>query len=467
VAQGRKKKYQQKNSGKGKKLRVVELPEELEHVNLDAAGIDIGSQSHFVAVPVGRDDVSVREFDAFTMDLEGIGDWLEKCRVKTVVMESTGVYWIPLYEVLEARGFEVKLVDARSAKNVSGRKSDVLDCQWLQQLHTYGLLAGAFRPPEEVCALRSYVRQKETLTQASSMNILLIQKALQQMNVLLHNVISNVTGKTGMKIIKAILAGERDPQVLAANRDKRCNSSEETIAKSLVGNYRAEHLFALKQAVEMYEFHQSKIEECERTIAECLGDQATVTDEEPPDPQKKTKPKEYFRGEMDVRERLFKMAGVDLFAVTGLGADTLLVLAGEVGFDMSPWKTVRHFTSWLGLCPGTHVSGGKRLSNKTKRTRNRATQAFRMAGAAVGHTQTALGAFYRRSRSRSGGIQAVTATAHKIARIYYSMLKNKTEYVDIGQQAYEQKFKYRRVVALTKQAQALGYQLVPIVPAVA
>jgi transposase len=460
MGQGRRN-SQRKKLGKNSKVKVVELPEELSQVNLNAAGIDVGSQMHMVAVPVGRDEVSVRKFEAFTTDLEALADWLESCGVMSVVMESTGVYWIPLYEMLEASGFEVKLVDARQVKNVSGRKSDVLDCQWLQQLHTYGLLAGAFRPPDKICTLRGYMRQKEMLVQASSMNIQHMQKALVQLNLLLHNVISDITSKTGMKIIKEILAGERDPKVLAKNRDKRCNNSEEVIAKSLVGSYRDEHLFALKQAVELYEFHQLKIEECEQAIAKCLGEMEIVTDEEPPSSQKKVKPKEYVRGEMNVRNQLFKMAGVDLFAIPGLGADTLLTMAAEVGFDMSPWPSVKHFTSWLGLCPGTYISGGKLLSNKTKRTRNRAKQALRIAAAAIGKTQTALGAFYRQIRSRSGGIQAITATAHKIARIYYSMLKSKTAFAELGQQGYEEKYRDRRLKGLTKQARSLGYELVP------
>src|SRR6266480_4720871 len=256
-----------------RKFKAQSLPKHLQHINVNAAGIDIGSERHMVAVPEGRDTVSVREFGTFTADLIAIADWLAQCGVTTVAMESTGVYWIPLFELLEQREFEVKLVDARHVKNVSGRKSDVLDCQWLQQLHTYGLLAGAFRPPDEVCVLRSYLRQREMLIQASSMHIQHMQKALQQMNLLLHNVVSDITGVTGMKIIKAILAGERNPQVLAKERDPRCRNSTETIAKSLVGNYRPEHLFALRQAVELYEIYQTKIADCEAAIVAYLEQQ--------------------------------------------------------------------------------------------------------------------------------------------------------------------------------------------------
>lgn len=247
-----------------RKFKVQSLSQQLRHINVNAAGIDIGAEQHMVAVPEGRDQVAVREFGAFTSDLVALAGWLAQCGVTTVAMESTGVYWIPLFELLERRGFEVKLVDARHVKNVSGRKSDVLDCQWLQQLHTYGLLAGAFRPPDEICVLRSYLRQKEMLTQTSAQHIQHMQKALQQMNLLLHNVVSDITGVTGMKIIKAIIAGERDPQVLASNRHELCHNSSETIAQSLVGNYREEHLFALRQAVELYETYQDKIADSKR-----------------------------------------------------------------------------------------------------------------------------------------------------------------------------------------------------------
>jgi transposase len=450
-----------KSKAKRKSFNVPKLPRHLQHMNLNAAGIDIGSERHMVAVPEGRDTVSVREFGTFTTDLEALADWLKQCGVTTVAMESTGVYWIPLFELLERRGFEVKLVDARHVKNVSGRKSDVLDCQWLQQLHTYGLLAGAFRPPDEVCVLRSYLRQREMLTQSASMHIQHMQKALQQMNLLLHNVVSDITGVTGMKIIKAILAGERDPRVLARNRNERCQNTTATIAKSLIGNYREEHLFALRQAVDLYETYQAKITDCNLAIIKQVEKQPDISDDEPPTSAKQVPARDRIREGIDVRDLLFKKSGVDLFAVPGLGADTLLTLASEVGFDMRPWKTEKHFSSWLGVCPGTKKSGGKVLPHKTKRNPNRATQAFRMAAASLYRSQTALGAFYRRIKSRSGGQQAVTATAHKIARIYYAMLTQGSSYVELGQQAYEQKYKERRIHHLKAQAKSLGFQLVP------
>jgi len=452
---------QRRKKTKSRKFKITQLPAQLQHINLNAAGIDVGSERHMVAVPEARDDVSVREFGTFTTDLEALAAWLKKCGVTTVALESTGVYWIPLFEVLDRHGFEVKLVDARHVKNVSGRKSDVLDCQWLQQLHTYGLLAGAFRPPDEICVLRSYLRQKEMLTQAASMHIQHMQKALQQMNLLLHNVVSDITGVTGMKIIKAILAGERDPHVLARNRHGLCKNSPSTIAKSLVGNYRAEHLFALQQAVDLFEIYQAKIVDCDTAIIKQLEKQPNVSDDEPPSADKETQACNRVRGGADIRDLLYQKSGVDLFAIPGLAADTLLTLASEVGFDMTPWKTEKHFASWLGVCPGTKRSGGKVLDSKTKRNPNRAAQAFRMAASSLYRSSTALGAFYRRVKMRTGGQQAVTATAHKIARIYYAMLTKGASYIELGQQAYEQRYKQRRIDHLKTQAKSLGFQLVP------
>jgi transposase len=449
-----------KRRKRARQMQLSELPPELQHVNLNAAGIDIGAERHFVAVPAERDKVSVREFGTFTTDLQELMKWLQHCRITTIALESTGVYWIPVFELLEREGFEVRLVDARQVKNVPGRKSDVLDCQWLQQLHTYGLLAAAFRPPDEVCVLRGYLRQREMLVESAAMHIQHMQKALQQMNLLLHNVVADITGVTGMKILKAIIAGERDPHRLAAHRDHRCRSSAETIANSLLGNYREEHLFALKQAVELYQIYQAKIADCNEAIAAHLLQQPKSSSAEPPPTPGKQSDKK-LGGEVDVRSQFFQMTGVDLFAVRGFGTDTLLMLAGEVGFDMSPWKTEKHFSSWLGLSSGTHKSGGKVLSSKTKRTNNRAAKAFRIAAASLCRSQSALGAFYRRIRARVGKPQALTATARKLAVIYYSMLKYGTEYVEMGQSEYEQRYQQRRLQAMQKQALSMGYHLVP------
>lgn len=438
----------------------MELPVELKNVNLNAAGIDIGSRRHYVAVPEGRDTVSVRQFGVFTADLEALAEWLYQCGVTSVAMESTGYYWIPVFELLESKGFEVKLVDARQTKNVSGRKSDMLDCQWQRELHTVGLLKGAFRPPDEVCVLRGFMRQREMLVQASSMHIQHMQKALTQMNLRLSNVVSDITGVTGTRIIKAILNGERNAEVLASYRTKECKQTAAVIAQSLLGNYRVEHLFALRQAFELYEIYQEKLKDCERELMKVVQQRPHQTEAEPPPLGRKLRTRDKVRGEVDVRSELYKQTGVDLFRVPGLGPETLLTLSGEVGTDMSPWKTEKLFSSWLGLCPGTKESGGKILSRRTKKSRSRAAAAFRIAAASLRSSPTALGAFYRRIRARGGEAIAVTATAHKLAKIYYRLLKYGEEYVEAGEKAYEERYQQQRVKALAKQAALLGFTLV-------
>ncbi len=444
------------------KLRPpVPPPAQFPPLNLNAAAIDIGATSHFVAVPAGRDTVSVREFATFTADLHRLADWLAECGVDTVVMESTGVYWIPLFEILEERGFEVRLVDARHVKNVSGRKSDVLDCQWLQQLHTYGLLNGAFRPDDQIVVLRSYLRQRAMLVQYAAAHIQHMQKALQQMNVLLHLVVADITGVTGLNIIHAILAGERDPQVLAQHRDPRCKNSAEVIAKSLEGNYRDEHLFALAQAVVLYDSYQAQLAACDERIEQYLASLDRVTEEAPPPPRKPRQAPKQNQPRFDARTYLYQLTGVDLTTIDGVEAGSALGLLAEIGTDMGRWKTANHFVSWLGLCPGTRKSGGKVLSSKSKPTASRAAAILRMAAGSLHHSQRALGAYYRRMATRIGKPQAVTATAHKLARIVYSMLKHGTAYVDAGQDYYERQYKQRVVRNLERRAKSLGFELVP------
>ena len=441
------------NQKKPLKKKLLRLPKHLEHINAYAAGIDVGSRSHFVAVPVGVDEEPVREFSTFTDDLERLTDWLISCGITTVAMESTGVYWIPVFEILESRGLEVKLVNARHVKNVPGRKTDVLDCQWLQQLHTYGLLRGAFRPAEQVCALRAYVRQRATLVRVSASHTQHMQKALTQMNLQLHNVVSDITGVTGMRIIKAILAGERNPKALAAFRDKRCKNDEKTIARSLHGNYRPEHLFSLKQAVELYEFYLAKIADCDQQILEQLKlFDATGSDQNPSG----GKP----RGGLD--EALLRMSGVDLASIDGIDTTTALKIIAEIGIDMSRWKSDKHFASWLGLCPGAKISGGKVLSSATKRIANRAALAFRMAAFSLIRSRSALGGYIRRLKARLGAPKAITATAHKLARLVYSMLKNGTTYADLGQDYYEERYRSRLIQNMKRKAKQLGFDLVPV-----
>ncbi len=436
------------------------LPKHLQHINLNAAGIDVGAEFHYVAVPVDRDLQPVRRFAAFTEDLHQLADWLRQCGIETVVLESTGVYWIPVFEILEAAGFEVLLVDARHVKNVSGRKSDVLDCQWLQQLHTYGLLRGAFRPADHMVVLRSYLRQRAMLVEYAAAHIQHMQKALQQMNLLLKNVVSDIVGVTGLTIIRAIVAGERDPHVLAQYRDYRCKHSAAEIAKSLVGNYREEHLFALEQALTLYDTYRAQIAACDTRIEAYLRALPTVVDTEPPARVKASSPGKN-RFHFDLRTYMYQLTGVDLTRIDGIEAPTVLTLISEIGTDMTRWKTAKHFASWLGLCPGTRVSGGKVLSSKTKATANRAAAALRLAAASLYNSRSALGAYFRRMAMRLDKPKAITATAHKLARLVYSMLRYGSEYVDAGQDYYEQRYRERVVRNLEQRAKTLGYELVP------
>ncbi|MCW7552419.1 IS110 family transposase [Endozoicomonas gorgoniicola] len=430
----------------------------LKTVNLYAAGIDIGSEFHFVAVPEELDDKPVRSFACFTADLEMMAQWLVCIGITTVVMESTGIYWIPAFEMLEEHGLEVRLVNARHVKNVPGRKSDVQDCQWLQQLHTHGLLEGAFRPEDQVCALRAYMRQRETLIRYRASHIQHMQKALRQMNLLLDNVVSDVTGKTGMSIIRSILRGERDPVVLASHRDSHCKKSEQVIAKSLHGHYRAEHLFALKQAVELYDFYEKEIEACDKA----LENQLSQFDDQVESASLPAKRKSASAPGFDVRAHLYRMTGVDLTAIEGIEENTALKVISETGTDMNRWPTEKHFCSWLGLSPGNKISGGKVLSSKTKRIPNRAASALRMAALTLVNSKSALGAYYRRMRSKLGAPKAITATAHKLARLIYSMLKNGSEYVERGQDYYEEQYRDRVIKNMKKRAEEMGYKLVRV-----
>jgi transposase len=426
-------------------------------INRNAAGIDIGSASHFVAVPPDRDDEPVREFPSFTFDLNALADWLAACGVDTVAMESTGVYWIPLFELLDARGFTVLLVNARHVKNVSGRKSDVLDCQWLQQLMTYGLLSGAFRPADAVCALRSLSRQREMLLRSQGRHVQHMQKALTQMNIQLANVISDVAGETGQKILRAILAGERDGHVLAEMKNVRIRASNDDIAKSLHGNWRPEHLFALKQALALFDFYGVQLTECDGAIEAQL--ETLHVHEGTPDKGKK-RGRSRNAPKFDLRTHLFKICGVDLTRIDGIDITTALTVVSEVGPDMSRFATVKQFTCWLGLCPGTKITGGKVMSGKTKRVANRAAQALRLAAAALRTSKSALGAYFRRMCSRMDKPKAVTAAAHKLARLIYTMLTKGEEYTDQGQDYYEERYRQRVLYHLAQRAEKLGMKLI-------
>lgn len=439
--------------------RKASLPASLQRVNLNAAAIDVGAESHFVAVPEDRDDQPVREFAAFTADLYRMADWLKACGIETVAMESTGVYWIPVFQVLEERGFAVKLVDARQLKRVPGRKSDVLDCQWLQQLHTFGLLAGAFRPEDQVCVLRSYMRQRAMLVKYASQHVQHMQKALVQMNVQLQHVIEDITGATGMRIIRAILSGERNPNRLAALRDPNCKNSVTIIAKALQGDWRKEHLFALEQAVELVDAYQAKIAACDERILAHLGSFDDSSDGTPPPPGPAPR-KDRHDLSFDATAELYRMTGVDLTLVNGLKAHTVLKIVSETGLDMSRWPTSKHFSSWLGLAPNNRVSGGKVISRHTLPTSNRAAAALRIAARSLHRSRCALGAFLRRKAAQIGMPKAITATAHKLARIIYNMLRYGTEFVEQGQDYYERAYQERVLKSITRRAQEMGYCLV-------
>ena len=395
----------------------------LSTIHPDAAGIDIGSTFHVVAVPSDRDDRPVRTFRTFSSDLHQLADWLTAVGITTVAMESTGVYWIPVFEILDARGFEVLLVNARDVKHVPGRKSDVNDAQWLQQLHQHGLLRGSFRPRDSVVRLRAYLRHRERLVDYAAAHIQHMQKALMQMNVQLHHVVTDITGITGMRIIRAIVAGNHAPEQLAEFRDRRCHASEATIREALIGNYRPEHVFALRQALELYDVHQAKVAECDVEIEAVLGElnAPRVTPDAPLPAVRHAKGQN--EPAFDVRAALYTLLGADLSQIHGFGPYTVLRLVAECGDDMTKWPTAKHFTSWLSLAPGNKISGGRLLSSKTRRSSNRATALLRIAAVNIGKTQTALGAFYRRLAARTGKAKAVTATARKLAILFYNALR--------------------------------------------
>jgi transposase len=440
------------------------LPPQLHAVRLHAAGIDVGATEHWVAVPEGTDPERVRRFGACTADLEALADWLAACDVTSVALESTGVYWIALFELLERRGFEVLLVDPRQFHQMSGRpKSDVHDCQWLQRLHTCGLLAGAFRPDDQVVVLRSYLRQRADLLLEAGRDIQHLQKALTQMNVKLQHVVTDTVGLTGLSILRAIVAGERDPAKLAKLRDPRCKQDEATIARALQGNWRDEHLFALGQALETYDFHHRHVAACDRQIEAELAKFPDRSGGTPPPPRPGKRAKGKARRNQpcfDARRPLYRMAGVDLTVIEGIEETTALTLLGEIGLDMSRWPSEKHFCSWLGLCPQRRVSGGKVLSSHTKQSASRAATALRLAARSLQRSKSALGAYFRRLKARLGMPKAITAAAHKLARLVYCLLKHGTTYVTQGVDAYEQKYRERVVNQLSRKARELGYELV-------
>jgi transposase len=443
-----------------KRNRVAQLPV----IEPNAAGIDVGATQVFVAVPPDRDPESIRSFETFTIELERLADWLQQCRIQTVAMESTGVYWIPLFQILEKRNIAVCLVNARHIKNVPGRKTDVEDCQWIQHLHSVGLLRGSFRPDDEICAIRSLWRHRDSLIQLATVHLQHMQKALDQMNLQIHHVISDLSGTTGLAIVDAILAGERDPHELARLRDWRIKASEETIVKSLVGDYREEHLYVLRQSLECYRMYQKLIQDLDVKVKHSMGRLPAKVDPAAKPLAKERNPRKTPRRTepLDLRLELYRAFGVDLTQVPGINALTAQALLTEVGTTLARFPTAAAFCSWLRLCPEPKISGGQVLSSKTRPTKNRAALALRLAAQALHKSQTFLGDYFRRLKARLGPPKAITAVAHKLARIVYHMITRQQEYDTTIFQEQERRVQDRKRNRLCAQARELGLQLVPV-----
>jgi transposase len=464
----RKARGSQCQQGKGHQRRS-----KLTITNPDAAGVDVGSQVHYVAVPEGRAQVSVRSFGAYTTQLDELAQWLKDCRVKTVAMESTGVYWIPLYQKLEEAGFEVLLVDARQAKHVPGRKSDVQDCQWLQQLHTYGLLRAAFRPEDSVCRLRTLQRHRKNLVESAAMWVQHMQKALDEMNLHLHHVLSDLSGFSGLRILDAILAGERDPRKLASLADYRVKKSQTQIEAALTGDYRPELLFVLSQSLHNYRQIQQQITQCDLSIEEQL---AKMADGKSPHPASEPRPPSSRVGqprkrkppmalEISLAGHLKRILGVDLTTLPGLNVLAILTLVSEIGTDMTKWRNEKAFVSWLGLSPNNKISGQRVLSSRTLKVVNRAATTLRLAAMVLGKTNTPLGSFYRRKRAQLGGPKAVTATARKLGCLIYHLIKKGQSYNEPDMHTYELKYKDQILNSLRKRANTFGFDLVELAKA--
>jgi transposase len=450
----------------GNPPKVKSLTPQLPTLHPHAAGIDIGAREVYVAVPPGSDPRPVRSFLTFTEDLHQLRDWLQACQVTTVALESTGVYWIPLFQILEAAGIEVCLVNARHCKNLPGRKTDVQDCQWLQHLHSVGLLRGSFRPADHVCAVRTILRHRDTLVRGASRCVSHLHKALTQMNIQLQHVISDLTGVTGQAILTAILAGERNPQKLAAFKDHRIKASRDVIAKSLRGDWRAEHLFTLQQSHTLWQQHQSLIAQCDQQIAQMLqAFDARVDVKGAPLPPAKSSHKKAQRNEPQfaAREECYRVLGVDLTAVPGFAAPTVLLLLCELGPEFAAkFPTAKHFGSWLGLCPDNRITGGKIYSVATRDVKSRVAEALRLAAQSLWQAKNYFGELYRRWKARLGSPKAITAMAHKLARILWHLLKFKQPFnPDVFAKA-EAKIKRQKFQRLQNLADSLNYRLVPI-----
>lgn len=452
----------------------------LQRINSQTAGIDIGAYSIFVCAGVEDGRQEVREFLTFTADIRASAAWLKERNIKSVAMESTGSYWIPTYEILEEEGFEVHLINAHHLKAIPGKKTDVKDCQWIQTLHSYGLLRGSFRPDSYGVTFRAYVRHRSRLIELASVQIQLMNKAMIQMNIRLDQVFSAITGASSIAIIRAIVAGEKNPAILAKHREAQCKKTEQDVEKALEGNFRPEYVFALEHALSIYDYIQSLILQCDTKIQEILeawqpaqqDASQSILSEQVSDvckiktngiirkPKKKiSKKNAYSFNAIDVLKNVLT---VDLTDIPGIGENTAITIISEIGTDMSHWPTVKHFISWLSLCPGNKISGGKVLSSHTTPTSNRARQAFCMAANSLHNSKSALGAFFRRMRARLGSPSAIVAAAHKLAKIVYLMLKEQKDFQDVGQAAYEQQFIKRKIKNLKRMASEMGFSLQPI-----
>ena len=426
------------------------------------AGIDIGSETHYVAVGSDCAQEAVRTFGCFTPDLFEMGKWLVSCGVTTVAIESTGVYWVPVARVLEADfGLDVQLVDPKHVRAVPGRKTDVKDCQWLQQLHSYGLLSGVFRSATEIQPLKAYWRHRKTLVESAAQHVHRMHKALEVMNLQLHKAISDVTGVTGMKILRAIVAGERDPDALAAHRHALIKRPSEEIAKAMTGNYLPEQVFALEQALEAYDFFHRQIVTCDSRIEAYVATLATRPAPDAPPPAKKKSTRRKNQVHFDLRSELVRICGVDLTRITGIDELTAQTIVAEVGVDVSKFPTEKHFASWLALCPNHQITGGRVRRRKTRPSANRVATALRVAAQTLHKSKTALGAYYRRQRGRLGPPKAITAGAHKLAVLVYRMLKHGEAFVEKGQDWYETQYRERQIKSLQRNAKSLGFDLVP------
>jgi len=428
----------------------------------NAAGIDIASKLHYVAVNPDSDPTPVRSFGTFTQDLFAICEWLIKCNVTTVAMESTGVYWIPLFQLLEENGFEVVLVNAKHVKNVRGKKTDVSDAEWIRQLHSCGLLTASFQPDSFTRILRTYMRQRKNLVQMSATHINIMQKGFEQMNIKLQHVISDITGKSGQAIIRAILQGERKSEKLVELLDGRIKASKEEVMKSLQGNWKEEHLFEIRQSYETFLFFKQQIQDCDTKIELLLKSKSGSQDDGQSSPTKKkhdwSKPKDLS---FDASEMLKKITGIDLTEIFGIGASSAVEILSEIGWDMTKWKTEKQFTSWLNLAPNNKKTGGKVISSRTQKRKNKAGQVFKIAANAIQRSKHWLASFFHRIKQKGGTGKAITATARKIAVIFYRMLKEKIPFKPIPLPVYLEIINQKKIAKLNKQAKMLGYKITP------